>query len=325
MPRKRLVLHIGMHRTGSTSLQRYFARNRRILRRLGVCYPNSYRLDGTMDPKHNAAFLSISHEADFGRPHDRLGPSHSQVDALAEQIRRAPGRYAVISAEGFSGERPVFAAALAPLAEEFDCRIVIFLRAQDDWVESFYKQMVINRQVKEVRPFTEFLEDPSTQAHVDYDQIIRWWEASFGAAAIHPTPYSAEPFTTLVKEGGLPGWLRWLPHRNAFLNSAPSARSIEMMRRANAQGLEAPRDAAKRLDQRFGRSEGSLMSDSARAALKIAVEPGNRRLENRYDSFTEEGIWAARHTTNTFHEWNETPESLAQFWTKFASQAALNP
>ena len=35
----RLVIHIGMHKTGSSSIQHYLSRNRRLLRLFGLLYP----------------------------------------------------------------------------------------------------------------------------------------------------------------------------------------------------------------------------------------------------------------------------------------------
>ena len=44
--RKRLVIHIGMHKTGSTTIQRFLSRNRLVLRLAGVLYPESCGADG---------------------------------------------------------------------------------------------------------------------------------------------------------------------------------------------------------------------------------------------------------------------------------------
>ena len=102
--KKRLIIHIGMHKTGTSSVQRYFARNRTILRRMGVCYPKSTGADGESQPKHAALFDAISHEADFGATHTVLGSSANEINRIAAEIEAAPGNLGVLSAEGLSGE-----------------------------------------------------------------------------------------------------------------------------------------------------------------------------------------------------------------------------
>ena len=107
--RKRLILHIGMHKTGSSSIQHFLSRNRLALAAAGVLYPRSVGPDGRRQPKHNAIFSAISHEIDHGAPHPVLGPSSEVIDAMARRIAVSRAKTAILSAEGFSGENPAFA------------------------------------------------------------------------------------------------------------------------------------------------------------------------------------------------------------------------
>ncbi|MES2944380.1 MAG: hypothetical protein V4772_16045, partial [Pseudomonadota bacterium] len=127
-----------MHKTGSTSLQRFFVLNRLGLRLSGIDYPKAQNADGRQLSKHNDLFHAISHEKDFNEAHPVFGPSAARVEGFTKLLK--PGRVLLLSAEGFSGENPAFARALAPLREHADVRVVCFLRRQDDWIESFYKQ-----------------------------------------------------------------------------------------------------------------------------------------------------------------------------------------
>lgn len=140
-----------MHKTGSTSLQRFFVRNRPILRILGIDYPKACDATGKRLPKHNDLFQAISHEKDHGKPHPALGPPAELIEKLSRKTQG--NRITVISAEGLSGESPAFSKAFAPLRGRFDIRVVCFLRRQDDWATSFYKQMVQSREVREARGF----------------------------------------------------------------------------------------------------------------------------------------------------------------------------
>ncbi len=278
--KKRLILHIGMHKTGTSSVQRYFSRNRAVLRRMGVCYPKSIGASGERQPKHAAIFDAISHEADFGACHPVLGPTADLLDQTAMEIEAAPGKLGVLSAEGLSGERPVFAAALAGLAARFETTVVIFVRRQDHWVESFYKQMVVSRDVRETRSFHEFVEADSTRQHMDYARIIDWWRGAFEDVRVvgFHAAGSARPLNRLIEIAGLGRQFQWLPFSNAHENASPGVEAVEVIRRCNADGLLAPRNAAARIEEKFGASDVRYFTTEERIRLLRSVESGNRKL-----------------------------------------------
>jgi len=278
--KKRLILHIGMHKTGTSSVQRYFSRNRAVLRRMGVCYPKSIGASGQRQPKHAALFDAISHEADFGAHHPVLGPAAELLDQLAAEIEAAPGQLGVLSAEGLSGERPVFAAVMADIAARFDATVVIFVRRQDHWVESFYKQMVLSRDVRETRSFHEFVQAASTRLHMDYAQIVGWWRDAFEDVRVigyHATG-PARPLKRLMQIAGLGRQFHWLPFANAHENPSPGVEAVEVIRRRNAEGLSAPRDAAARIEAKYGASDVRYFTTEERTNLLKSVESGNRKL-----------------------------------------------
>ncbi|MFN3262406.1 MAG: hypothetical protein ACE37J_17815 [Pikeienuella sp.] len=246
--RPRLVIHIGMHKTGSSSIQHYLSRNRRLLRLLGVLYPDSIGADGRRQPKHAALFDAISHEADHGRPHPAYGPSAALVETLARRIETSGARVAVLSAEGFSGPKPDFARALAPLAARFDARVVVFLRRPDLWAESFHRQMVMSRQVREARPLRTFLASPEMQAHLDWPRIIGWWREAFGAGAVRilafaPGAGGPAPARAFAAAASLPRPCLLLPHLGAHRNKAPDEARLLAALRKNASAAGA-REAA---------------------------------------------------------------------------------
>lgn len=237
MARTRLVIHIGMHKTGSSSIQRFLSRNRLALRLFGVFYPESRGADGRRESKHNALFKAISHEADHGAPHPRLGASAALVRSVGDRIERAGPRVAILSAEGFSGEKPAFAEALAPLGRRFDTKIIVFLRRQDEWLESFYRQMILSEDVREARPLDAFLACPATRAHLDYAAMLAWWAGSFGPDAVRALRYRSDPEWSLLSaflaEAGLSPRLAALPHGRARANQAAPADRLSARWREN--------------------------------------------------------------------------------------------
>jgi hypothetical protein len=271
----RLVLHIGMHKTGSTSLQWFFVLNRPWLRLCGIDYPKARDAKGRGMAKHNDLFHAISHEKDFQRAHPVFGPSAERVEALARRLQ--PGRVLLLSAEGFSGESPAFAKAFAPLAERAEVRIVCFLRRQDEWVQSFYKQMVLSREVRESRSFEEFLATKSTRDHLDYLQLLNWWSEAFGEPSIGVTIYPPNNSIprAFLEAARLPLALRFLPFAGGTRNLSQSSGFIERIRSANQAGLPKPQPDPRDRDEPF-------FTPEARLAFMKSFEADNETIRARF-------------------------------------------
>ena len=271
----RLLIHIGMHKTGSTSLQRFFVRNRMILRIFRIDYPPSYNSEGRRLPKHNDLFHAISHEKDHGKAHPILGSSASRIAALAR--RASQHRITVLSAEGLSGESSLFAEAFAPLKDKFDVRIVCYLRRQDHWVQSFYKQMVQSREVKESRPFEAFIRATSTQNHLNYAQMLDWWSTCLGPAAIRVIIYNPqiEVVPEFLRATDLSTSIAKLPFSKGVQNRSPVSDHVERIRRANAAQLERP--LPQPADE-----EHHYFSDVDRSKFLAQFEAGNDSIRRRF-------------------------------------------
>ncbi|MEX1115791.1 MAG: hypothetical protein WEB53_11115 [Akkermansiaceae bacterium] len=271
----RLLLHIGMHKTGSTSLQRFFVRNRAVLGCLGIDYPKAFDANGQLLPKHNDLFHAISHEKDFGKPHPALGPSAARVEKLACQIETK--RITVVSAEGLSGENPAFAKAFAPLRGRIDVRVICFLRRQDEWAKSFYKQMVQSREVREGRNFEEFIAAHSTREHLNYFQLLDWWADALGDESIRVEIYKPDTrvLPAFLKAADLSKSLALLPFGNGVQNRSPVSGFVERLRAANVAGQERPVPNDTDEDKPYFTAE-------ACAKFMNAFEAGNESIRARF-------------------------------------------
>jgi hypothetical protein len=118
-----VLLHIGVHKTGSTALQAALAAARPELRELGVLYP------GASDAHHNAAWAVTGRAFGFGE--EAQQPQPRQWRSLSRRVRRHKGR-AIVSSEffgrmhpdnirtvvaGLGGDRVHVLLAVRPLAE----------------------------------------------------------------------------------------------------------------------------------------------------------------------------------------------------------------
>ena len=121
---RKLYLHVGVHRTGTTSTQKFFQANFNALLDKGYLYPFGVA-------RHSAAIIRIKH-------------GQLAVDDLAADLVKrmdAKGSHvhsAVLSDEDMSNIKDF--SIFAPLARHFDVKVVVSLRRQDLWLESWYLQ-----------------------------------------------------------------------------------------------------------------------------------------------------------------------------------------
>lgn len=133
--RPKLVVHCGLPKTGTTSLQAYFYAHAKAFQAVGIYYPTQ-----GADPKdRNHAWLSRQL---------RDGSVHQ----LAEKLASCPNDCHTIflSDESLFVEQPGLSdAALAGLAQavqDYDTEVVLFERDMQAWKRSFYLQSVQNRR-----------------------------------------------------------------------------------------------------------------------------------------------------------------------------------
>ena len=139
----RLVVHVGTHKTGTTSIQSYCMDNYDSLLKIGCLYPRSgrYSENGNLVLNHHPLVRSIIGESTL--------ELSSQLDDLANEIKLANPQVIVISSEILSREylsaEPFEAITeLFPLAKR---EWVIFLRAQAEVLTSRYAEMIKTRKI----------------------------------------------------------------------------------------------------------------------------------------------------------------------------------
>ncbi|WP_395646273.1 hypothetical protein [Terricaulis sp.] len=163
MPR-RVHLHIGRSKTGTSSIQRTLRDNTAALATLGYCYPGAAR-------NHN----------DIVR-HLAKGDVNATRGVL-EEISAAPGDV-IVSAEGFQDLPPEKARAWL---EAFDVRVIVYLREQAAALASAYQQWIKGRL--ETRTFEQFVE---SRGVIDYVGFLDAWADSFGRNALTIRLYERE-------------------------------------------------------------------------------------------------------------------------------------
>lgn len=136
--RPRMFLHIGHSKVGSSSLQAFLSRNIDQVRKQGFLVANG---DGTF-PKSgpcDANPLDVLQSArDEGPDAQRLFHDHFQQLHADLQDPDNPFDKLIISAENLCNPR--FEPLFEPLRDLFEIHILYYIRRQDEWVASAWKQ-----------------------------------------------------------------------------------------------------------------------------------------------------------------------------------------
>lgn len=199
----KLALHIGTAKTGTTTLQRWFADNRDGLGKQGVWYPvapgaeNHRRLmvyaRDTSKPDASFAKNGVKTAADHKAFRTRL--QHKLERELQGSAKRGH-RIWVMSSEHLHSKinSPAMITRLrdllVPMFEEVT--VYLHLRPQVDLLISNSSQ-----RARMGRPVTraELTRDAvsTSSSYFNYNRIVSHWEAAFGAEKLRLTPFKRRP------------------------------------------------------------------------------------------------------------------------------------
>ncbi len=176
-----MYLHIGTHKTGTTSVQRFFAQNRERVREHGIFYPST-----SIGPfPDHYAHHRVSHAIAGRDPDHGIDDARAFFAAVAEQRRE--GERVFISAEpmyrhtmsdiddadrGFEA----YAEQVAACVADFDVTVLVMLRRQDLFLESLYAEHVLSTG------YTGTIDDFADERArlLDYESRLRIWAHAFG-------------------------------------------------------------------------------------------------------------------------------------------------
>lgn len=189
----RAVVHIGLHKTGTTSIQQFLSQNKRLLLEEGFVVPNSWPMN-----HHRLAVLAYDendwdeiaadnalrmghrgHRPTSARWRELRDRMFSEFDELVEQSR---GKTLVVSSEVLFGRLNTHEKRkrLAVLFEERSLAptIVVYVREPLAHTISTYSTLVRSGMPVD----TGFLSDPSQG--VDFGQVMAWEEEFRGSVVV---------------------------------------------------------------------------------------------------------------------------------------------
>lgn len=163
----RLLIHAGIHRTGTTSLQHCLATNREPLSRKGILYPG------------------------VSENHQELAWAIKRGSATAQDILQLVNdcdthtNTIVLSAEDFCLHKDL--SWLKTVAAQVTTHVYFYLRRQDHWIMSWYNQHIkwpFDRLKSKMNP-DEFLNCIDDFHWLNYAALIPRWQSILGKEAVH--------------------------------------------------------------------------------------------------------------------------------------------
>lgn len=191
-----LYLHIGHFKTGTTALQVFMTRNAQRLRRHGLDYAEQPQFLG----KHSKLAFSIYRKARItelmhGYRHD-IAPE-KLWEQFFDDVQHSPAKAVLASTEEFMriGAHPraaeILREIIAPMRGRLDIRIIVYLRAPQSHLRSWYNQLV-KMNVMPIPDFNAAVCEVMEPIHYDYALALAPWIEIFGPDALIVRPYTDE-------------------------------------------------------------------------------------------------------------------------------------
>lgn len=181
-----LILHIGLHKTATSYIQNVLSTRRIDLLSEGILYPTTGAVDNVVLSTRSGA---QSGHAEFFWAEDRR-------ELMAQLLNERPDAAGTVllSSEDFSlpRRRMHTERLLRDFAAFGTIKVVLVLRRQDAWLESYYKQFVDQYGNFETRSFDEFLRHAGPNL-IDFHTRFSPWRELVGPENFHALSYDDLP------------------------------------------------------------------------------------------------------------------------------------
>jgi hypothetical protein len=169
-----IYLHIGLPKTGTSSIQSFLLDNRDNLLHKGFLYPLAGRPNASSFPQIRVGHHKLAHE--LTQEETGILPSSVWAD-VQQEIKTLGSENVIISAEYFTlileSEK---ISNLKNYLSEYETKIVIYLRRQDDYLTSLYCEKV--KMGLESCTLQEFIKQ--NKPYGNYYNLLQMWCQYFG-------------------------------------------------------------------------------------------------------------------------------------------------
>jgi hypothetical protein len=214
-----VYLHIGLHKTGTSSLQSFIASNRAAFEAGGYAIPTAGWLDGA----HHNIPLEI-----LRRP--KYNPELGGLEQALPQIDTQPN--ALLSSEEFEFLELAGVRRLREGLGDRQAKVIVYLRRQDALIASTYAQQI--KMGARLGSFPDYVTASLYHPRFDLLQLLMRWSHVFGrdslrAAVICDETSGDRLFDDFMAKLDAPGLGVTRPDK--LFNPSPSWAEVELLRR----------------------------------------------------------------------------------------------
>jgi hypothetical protein len=207
----RLIIHVGTHKTATTSIQRFFGQHRDTLAQRGLFYPG-YNLIGKKSHYAHLGMVNAltgnhkNYTADearrfFRKVRERVADYDTTVISAEPFYRHVLGAADVTNPESYWPVRMAYIEQIRDLLGEAE--IVVVFRRQADYAQSLYQEHV--KVTRYSKPFRDFLND--FWFHFAFLDQAKAWDSVFPglrAMSFEKLTATGDPVAEFSRLLGLP-------------------------------------------------------------------------------------------------------------------------
>lgn len=185
---KRLYIHLGTGKTGSTAIQRFLDHNDEALSSTeGIDYVKTAR----RNLNHHA--LCTNFHRNKGGVASDVNP---HIDELLEEIEGSSNESFVFSSEYFPSvtSEEIGNYYVDRLSSIVDIHVIVYLRRQDEFVESWYTQLLKAGQPGAAEGIDRLYSRLSRDGVLDYQALVDSWAQYVGHENVHVRPFERDQF-----------------------------------------------------------------------------------------------------------------------------------
>lgn len=293
----KIILHVGLEKTGTTTIQRVFNASRDLLLRKGVYYPGYYGEENHVCLYNYAKskesidelriYSGIKSQADV----EKFRVSFK--DMFIKDISERKPEYLVLSNEHLSsrlsGDEGVGRLKDLLSLVSSDISVVIYVRNIADFLVSSYSTAV---KCGETRSLGEYISGQSDMPfRFKLSEVIKLWRRVFGSNNVILKEFSKESLyekdivSDFIKTNNLPIDKNDLSVANSSENKSLGRQGIELLRRLN-EHLPLIKDGAYNPDrgnivdviQKLEEYQPVLLSDGDKALIEEVLSNESSRL-----------------------------------------------
>ncbi len=181
---KKVIIHIGLGKTGTTSIQSYMGARRGEYHSRGFYYPSLYCANNA-----HHALVSVA-EADFSPIYK------ARFDELLDSFERTGLSTMIISSEIFCYAQEAFVGGVRQALRDYNVNVIFYARGVRDFFVSSYMQFFKQQRFSDTP--VDFL--INNYNSFDIHARLKWWDAAFGRQCLTVRLYDSRAISDVVQD-----------------------------------------------------------------------------------------------------------------------------